>query len=123
METRLTLRPGQPGTRKLLEKYGERLLRVRYVYDLSNRRRLKTVELVVESVPWTGRSRRPRRHDEDIVYVRIGYEETELRARAKNLGAIWRKPQRLWEITYRDSKRLGIVDRIVGEDGGRNIWK
>jgi hypothetical protein len=34
METRFILRPGQPGTRKLVEKYGE----------------LKTVELVVESV-------------------------------------------------------------------------
>lgn len=34
METRLTLRPGPPGTRKLLEKYGERLVRVRYVYDV-----------------------------------------------------------------------------------------
>ena len=67
METRLTLRPGQPGTRKLVEKYG----------------------------------------------VRIAYHETELRERAKRLGAIWRQPQKLWEITYRDSKRLGIEDRIV----------
>jgi hypothetical protein len=71
METRLTLRPGQPGTRK------------------------------------------PRRQDDDIVYVRIVYHETELRERAKRLGAIWRHPQRLWEITFRDSKRLGIEDRIV----------
>ena len=81
METRLTLRPGQPGTRKLVERYGERLVRVRYVYD--------------------------------AVYVRIAYHETDLRERAKRLGAIWRHPQRLWEITFRDSKRLGIEDRIV----------
>ena len=117
METRLTLRPGQPGTRKLLQKYGERLVRVRYVYDASSGRRLKTVELVVESVPWKGRVRRARRQDDDVVFVRIGYEEAELRERAKRLGAIWRKAQRLWEITYRDSKRLGIEDRIV-EAGG-----
>jgi len=123
METRLTLRPGAPGTRKLVEKYGERLLRVRYVYDAATSRRLKTVELVVESVPWKTRPRRIRRHDDDIVFVRIGYGETDLRARAKNLGAIWRKPQKLWEITYRDSKRLGIVDRIVAVEGGRNIWR
>ena len=117
MGTRLTLRPGQPGTRKLLQKYGERLVRVRYVYDASSGRRLKTVELVVESVPWKGRVRRARRQDDDVVFVRIGYEEVELRERAKRLGAIWRKAQRLWEITYRDSKRLGIEDRIV-EAGG-----
>jgi len=113
METRLTLRPGQHGTRKLVEKYGERLVRVRYVYDHSSSRRLKTVELIVESVPWKVRSRKPRRQDDDVVYVRIAYHETDLRERAKRLGAIWRQPQKLWEITFRDSKRLGIEDRIV----------
>jgi hypothetical protein len=116
METRLTLRPGAPGTRKLLEKYGERLLRVRYVYDAEGRRRLKTVELIVEAVAWEPKARRPRRTDDDVVYVRIAYDETDLRDRAKRLGAIWRKEQRLWEITFRDSKRLGIVDRIVQSD-------
>lgn len=29
------------------------------------------------------------------------------------LGAIGRQPQRLWETTYRDSKRLKIEDWIV----------
>ena len=113
METRLTLRPGQPGTRKLVEKYGERLVRVRYVYDPGSGRRLKTVELVVESVPWKARGRKPRRQDDDVVYVRIAYHETDLRERAKRLGAIWRQPRKLWETTFRDSKRLGIEDRIV----------
>ena len=54
-----------------------------------------------------------------MVHVRIAFNGTELRDRAKRLGAIWRKVQRLWEITFRDSKRLGIADRIVeghGED-------
>jgi hypothetical protein len=113
METRLTLRPGQPGTRKLVEKYGERLVCVRYVYDVAAGRRLKTVELVVQSVSWKPRVRTRRRRDDDVVYVRIAYHETELRERAKRLGAIWRHPQKLWEIPFRDSKRLGIEDRIV----------
>jgi hypothetical protein len=51
VETRLTLRPGQSGTKKLLERYGERLVRVRYLYDEASGRRLKTVELIVESIP------------------------------------------------------------------------
>ena len=50
METRLTLRPGQNGTKKLLERYGTRLVRVRYLYDPQAGRRLKTVELIVESI-------------------------------------------------------------------------
>jgi len=49
-----------------------------------------------------------------VLWVRIAYHETDLRERAKRLGAIWRHPQKLWEITFRDSKRLGIADRIVG---------
>lgn len=121
METRLTLRPGQPGTRKLVARHGERLVRVRYLYDAATGRRLKTVELIVESVPWTTRARSARRRDDDVVYVRIGYEETDLRARAKRLGAIWRQAQRLWEITYRDSKNLGIEGRIVEGGGEKTI--
>jgi hypothetical protein len=53
--------------------------------------------------------------------VRIAYHEADLRARAKRLGAIWRQAQKLWEITYRDSKRPGIEDRIVESDWGRTI--
>jgi hypothetical protein len=51
METRLTLRPGQHVTLKLVERFGERLVRVRYLYDAAAGRRLKTVELIVETVP------------------------------------------------------------------------
>ncbi len=81
METRLTLRPGDKGTRKLLERFGERLLRVRYLYDPASRRRLKTVELIVHAAPWDPRPRKPRRRDEDIVPVRIAWHETDLRER------------------------------------------
>ncbi|HXG29426.1 MAG TPA: hypothetical protein VNJ47_11350 [Nevskiales bacterium] len=36
-KTRLTLKPGQNGTRKLQDKYGDRLLAVRYRYDPARR--------------------------------------------------------------------------------------
>ena len=117
METRLTLRPGQNGTKKLLERYGERLVRVRYLYDPQAGRRLKTVELIVASIAWHPRPRRARRHDDEIVAVRIAYQEADLRERAKRLGAVWRPAQKLWEITWRDAKRLGIGDRVVQPDG------
>jgi hypothetical protein len=116
METRLTLRPGQNGTKKLVARYGERLLRVRYVYDAKTGRRLKTVELIVESVPWQPRPRHPRRSDDEIVAVRIAFHETDLRQRVKHLGAVWRPVQKLWEISWRDAKRLGIADRVTQSD-------
>jgi hypothetical protein len=113
METRLTLRPGQSGTKKLVERFGERLVRVRYLYDEKSGRRLKTVELIVESVPWRPRARRLRRRDDEIVAVRIAFHETDLRDRAKRLGALWRSTQKLWELTWADAKRLGIADRVA----------
>jgi hypothetical protein len=69
METRLTLRPGQAGTKKF-----------------------------VEAAPWKPGARRARRCDEDIVAVRIAWHETDLRERAMRLGAIWRPVQKIWEM-------------------------
>ena len=113
MEVRATLRPGQKGTRKLLQRYGTRLVCVRYLYDAQARRRHTTVELIIASADWKPRARISRRRDDDIVAVRIAYHETDLRERAKRLGALWRPAHKLWEITWRDAKRLAIADRIV----------
>ena len=113
METRATLRPGQKGTRKLVERYGERLVCVRYLYDAEASRQYKTVELIVSSARWRPKPRNPRRRDDDIVPVRIAWHETDLRERAKRLGAVWRPAQKLWEIAWGDAKRLDIAARVV----------
>ena len=47
-----------------------------------------------------------------MVAVRIGYNETDLRERAKRLGALWRPDHRLWEMRWLDAKHLGIADRV-----------
>jgi hypothetical protein len=112
METRLTLRPGQPGTRKLVERYGERLVCVRYVYDQASGKRHKTVELIVESVPWQPRPRALRRRDEDIVAVHIAWRDIDRRERAKRLGAVWRPAQKLWEMRWGDAKSLGLGEAM-----------
>ena len=53
MKTRLILKPGRPGTKSLVKKYGDALLCVRFRYDAESRQRLKTVELIVERAKWT----------------------------------------------------------------------
>ena len=88
-------------------------MRVRYLYDAKACRQYKTVELIVPSTAWQPSRRNPRRRDDDIVAVRIAYEETELRERAKRLGAVWRPVPKLWEIAWGDAKRLGVADRVV----------
>jgi len=113
MEIRLTLRPGMPGTKRLVARYGERLVCVRYLYDEIRSRRLKTVELVVEEAPWRGRARRPRRNDHDLVGVRIAWNESELRTAVKQAGAICRPRQKLWEMSWDAVRTLGIGHRVV----------
>ena len=51
MQTRVTLRPGEKGTKALVEEHGDRLVCVRYRYDATARVRYKTVELIVDQVP------------------------------------------------------------------------
>src|SRR6266699_1220888 len=74
MEIRLTLRPGMAGTKKLLARYGERLVCVRYRYDSATGRRVKTAEPIVQDIAWAGRARKPRRNDHDLVGVRIDWK-------------------------------------------------
>jgi hypothetical protein len=115
METRLTLAPGQHGTKKLVVQYGERLICVRYRYDSARRLRHKTVELIVESAPWHPRARNARRTPADMVYVKIGYAEEELRERVKAAGAIWRPRHKLWEMDWRTVRELGLQNRVIVE--------
>lgn len=53
MKTKLTLKPGQRGTKKLLAKYGDRLICVRYRYDEQAKKRYKTVELIEDKQDWS----------------------------------------------------------------------
>ena len=53
MEARATLRPGKKGTKKLVARFGDRLICVRYRYDARRRKRFTTVELIVEEADWT----------------------------------------------------------------------
>lgn len=118
IETRLTLAPGQNGTKKLLARYGERLVCVRYRYDAARKVRHKTVELIVETVPWAPNRRNQRRVPEDMVGVRIAFSETALRERIKAAGAIWRPRQRLWEVDWKTVLDLGLQGRVVPEEPG-----
>ena len=113
METRLSLAPGQNGTKKLLARYGERLVCVRYRYDAERKVRHKTVELIVETMPWQPNRRNARRVPTDMVAVRIAFSETELRERIKAAGGIWRHKQRLWEVDWKTVVDLGLQARVV----------
>ena len=46
-------RPGQRGTRKLVTRYGDLLVCVRYRSDATAGKRYKTVEPIIEASTWT----------------------------------------------------------------------
>ena len=109
--TRLSLKPGQRGTKKLLAEYGDRLVCVRYRYDEHHARRIKTVELVVEEAPWWPETRAPA--GKEIVDVRVQWQETELRDALKAAGGRWNPKKRAWEVRYDRIVDLDLEDRIV----------
>ena len=113
MQARSKLKPGQKGTRKLVELYGSRLVCVRYRYDEQRQKRFKTVELIVEETPWTPKlSKSATFKPEEIVGLKIAYGEVDLGRQVKAAGGKWNPAERLWEIRYDQVVRLGLEERI-----------
>lgn len=50
--TNSSLKPGDKGTLKVFEEFGEKLVCVRYRYNAEQNRMIKTVEIVVDERPW-----------------------------------------------------------------------
>ena len=111
MQTRLTLQPHQRGAKQLLAKYGDRLICVRYRYDAQHKKRLKTVELIVEECPWT--SETTQESDRRIVYLRVAASEVEVRRQVKGAGGKWNPQLGVWEISYEQVVALDLKKRIT----------
>jgi hypothetical protein len=112
MKSRLCLKPGQKGTKRLTERFGSTLLYVRYRYDEQRGVRLKTVELVIEETPWRAVA---RLQDTDLVPVAVGYGEKELRQRLKDASGTWNPEDRLWHVPYGAIKGTELEARIPAE--------
>jgi hypothetical protein len=104
------LQPGQRGTKKLLAQYGDQLICVRYRYDETRQRRLKTVELLVEEAPWC--PGRAARKGTLMVGVRVGVQEVPLQRQVKLAGGRWNPTRRVWELRRDRALKLGLRDRI-----------
>ena len=111
MRTQVTLQPGQKGTKKLRDRYGDQLVCVRYRYDAARQRWLKTVELIVEEVPW--RAERAARKGAEKVGVRVDVHEVALQRQVKLAGGRWNPAHRVWELRRDQALKLGLNDRIA----------
>ena len=115
MRTRLTLKPGQRGTKQLVAEYGDRLVCVRYRYDDKQRKRYKTVELIVDEADWPDQN---APMDALVVGVLVAREETDLRAQVKAEGGRWNPERQVWELRYDRVRRLELEGRLVRDAAG-----
>ena len=106
MRVRQTLRPGQRGTRRFVEKFGDRLVCVRYREAPGGQRRITTVEVVVDDRTW---SPRPTTR----VGVQIAWGEAALARRVKRAGAAWDARRKVWVLAAGKVRRLGLEERMV----------
>jgi hypothetical protein len=111
LTTRRTIYPGEPGSKKWQKIYGDKLLCVRYKYDEANKRRITTIELIVEQRDWQSKQKFIPKNK--IVQVKINYGEIDLARKVKSLGGKWNKTTKVWELAYGYVQALGLAKRIV----------
>ncbi len=106
-----TLKPGLPGTKRWVVRYGDKLVKVRYIYSAKHKRRKTTVEIIVDETPWE-----PRRHDtpvNKIVHLAVKYGEVQIGRLIRSAGGRWNKAAGYWELPYREAVSLGLDKRII----------
>ncbi len=111
------LKPGQPGTKR---QDGEQLLCVRYRYDAVQRKRFKTVELIIEESHWL-----PPMRPEQMVAVRIDNQDQLLKRRILAVRGVWNGNIKVWTLPYAKVLELGLKDKIeimnVSDNGKVNV--
>ena len=111
MHTNTTIQPGHRGAKRFLAQYGDRLVCVRYRSDEEQKKRFKTVELIVEEWPWVPAP--PHRPEASVVLVKIGFAERTLRQQVKEAGGVWKPDEQAWELRYDCVLVLGLQERII----------
>jgi hypothetical protein len=105
--------PGRPGTKKWMERYGDRFVCLRYGIDSTINKRFKTVEIIVEENDFKRVERTP---SNKIMHLRIEYGEIDLARLVKNAGGRWNRAGRYWELAYGEVRAIGLEKRIVGNN-------
>lgn len=103
--------PGQPGTKKWMKEYGDKLFCVRYRYDPEAKLRCKTVELIVETQTWEPNPEKIPGNK--VVDLRVRFGEVELGKKVRAAGGIWNRDEQVWKLPYREALKLGLRDRMV----------
>ncbi|MDD2541705.1 MAG: hypothetical protein PHH28_11770 [Desulfuromonadaceae bacterium] len=98
MKTRAIVKPGQNGTKKFVEKYGDTLVCVRYRYDAEKRKQYKTIEIIVSESDWTPPP--SRFSDSTLISLKIGIKDTSAQAQVRAVGGRWDREKKFWYVPY-----------------------
>ena len=110
MDIQRRLAPGDPGTKKYVQEYGDRLICVRYKYDKAEKVKLKTIEIVVSKEPWE-----PRQGYTPVnkyVYIRVQKHESRVQHLVRSAGGKWYPDKLRWRLPYGTARSLGLEERI-----------
>lgn len=119
MDVGKVLKPGDKGTKRLQQVYGDKLICVRYRYDKKQRKRLTTAEIIIEEKSWV---HSPRFNPEqasgknEFVLIRVFFSEEDIRGKIKSHGGRWKPEQKAWALDYQTVEKLGLQHRIIGYD-------
>ncbi len=111
-----TMKPGTKGTQALAGEFGARLVCVRYRYDAATKKRYTTAEIIVAEGDWA-----PGGHAAEgnpSAWVRLRWDEKDLRGRVKEAGGRWDAERKLWEMTAGKARELHLEDSIVPDVPG-----
>lgn len=102
-----TLWPPQPGTLQWRDRFGDRLVCVRYRHDAHSAHRYTTVELLVDHAPV--RVVRSRRKAWEL---RMAPIKPALRRALRQVGAEWDPEAEVWRLTLTMARKLGITGTV-----------
>ncbi len=115
MDVFKTLKPNDPGTKRLTRKYGDNLVAVRYRKAVNPNVIYTTVEIIVDERKYIpGLTHVPAKSVQDSLPVplRISYHEKDLRAKVKAAGAHWNVREKLWYLEFSKVCSLGLKERM-----------
>ena len=113
MKAQRTLLPGDLGAKNMTDKYGDRLICVRYRFDPSTSRKFKTVELIEEEI--RGEKHAGRIPVNKILEIQVHITEYRLRHLVKAAGGRGNPVKQGWRLPYGMIRNLGLEDRIIIE--------
>jgi len=114
MEVEKTLKPGENGTKRFVERFGDKLVCVRHRHDRNRGMRYTTVELIIDQrLSKLHYGPGPRDQGRELKPVRIAYAEEALRQKVREAGGYWDTEKRVWWLPADIVHRLNLKDRLA----------